>query len=138
MRWSAHQSVDEALVWLTDVESNMASEKRYDWGFVYKEHDELFGSGGLIYNEDSGLFELGYGMMQNYWGLGLATELSKAMLTFATEVLGERKIFACHAKENPASGQVLEKLGFVYQRDCAYSSFDGERVFESREYLLVV
>jgi ribosomal-protein-alanine N-acetyltransferase len=41
-----------------------------------------------------------------------------------------------HAKANPASGAVLEKLGFVYDRDDMTPHVDGVRVFDSREYYL--
>ena len=138
MRWNVYTSVDEAITWLTGVESNTASETHYDWGFVYRESNELFGSGGIVYNEKHDMLELGYCMMKQYWGLGLATEASRAMLDFAIDTLHETRFFVCHAKENPASGRVIEKLGFVYQRDGVDTSFDGKRTFETREYLLVV
>jgi ribosomal-protein-alanine N-acetyltransferase len=75
--------------------------------------------------------------MKKYWGLGLATEASRAMLTFAVDELNEKNFYARYVKENTASGRVLEKLGFVYKQDGEYSAFDG-RVFESREYFLSV
>jgi hypothetical protein len=41
-----------------------------------------------------------------------------------------------HAKANPASGRVLEKLGFVYQKDSIQPHIDGQRFFGSKDYLL--
>ena len=137
VRWNLHTSVDDTITWLTEAESNIESETHYDWGFVCKESNVLFGAGGLFYNEDHGMFELGYNMMQSYWGRGLATEAAKAMIDFAIDVLGETKLFVCHAKENLASRKVIEKLGFVYQKDGTCESYDGERVMENREYYLL-
>ena len=41
----------------------------------------------------------------------------------------------CHAKENPASGRVMEKAGFLYHHDAIDHKFDGTPV-ECRSYLL--
>jgi len=41
-----------------------------------------------------------------------------------------------HAKENHGSAKVLEKLGFVYDRDDITPHVDGTRFFDSREYYL--
>lgn len=60
------------------------------------------------------------------------------MLKFAVDELHEKEFFVRYVKENVASGRVLEKLGFMYKNDSEYSSFDGKRVFESREYFLSV
>ena len=52
------------------------------------------------------------------------------------KALGLKRVAGGHAKENPASGKVLEKLGFIYARDDFTPHVDGVRVFESREYYL--
>ena len=135
MRWSTHSSIDETITWLTASEKNIESPNVFDWLFVLKETGRPFGSGGVFYNSTHDMFELGYCMMKAAWGRGLATEAAQAVLTFATRVLGKKKFFACHAKENTASGRILEKLGFVYKNDGSYTSFDGTRTFDSREYL---
>lgn len=50
--------------------------------------------------------------------------------------LGLKKVAGGHAKENIASAKVLEKLGFVYDRDDSTPHVDGTRSFDSREYYL--
>jgi len=135
MRWNVHKSIDETIAWLTFTEANVSNESVYDWLYVIKETNEPIGSGGVFYNETRDMFEIGYCLMKRYWGVGLATEAATAMMTFTVNILNKKALFACHAKENPISGRVLEKLGFVYSSDGEYSSFDGERVFESCEYL---
>jgi len=55
--------------------------------------------------------ELGYWIGRDHWGLGYATEACWAALETA-KALGCRQIVASHFIDNPASGNVLTKLGF--------------------------
>lgn len=58
-----------------------------------------------------GAAELGYWIARDHWGQGYATEAGRAVIEIA-EMLGHRRIVASHFLDNPASGRVLEKLGF--------------------------
>lgn len=55
--------------------------------------------------------ELGYWITPDAWGRGYATEAAGAVLR-AAKALGIRRVAAGHYLDNPASGQVLRKLGF--------------------------
>lgn len=70
----------------------------------------LVGGCGIHLNED-GAPELGYWIARPYWGLGFATEAARAVMDMA-RTNGVRDIRACHFADNPASGNVLRKLGF--------------------------
>lgn len=70
----------------------------------------VIGSVGL--GESDGEAELGYWIARNYWGQGFATEAANAVLRIA-RTLGHRRLTAGHFVDNPASGRVLRKLGFV-------------------------
>jgi len=59
--------------------------------------------------------ELGYWLGVPYWGKGYATEAGREMLRFGFSDLGLNRIFASHFKHNPASGNVLRKLGMRYE-----------------------
>lgn len=39
---------------------------------------------------------------------------------------------------DPASGKVMMKVGFQYQTDGVYYSFDRKKSFECKEYLLTI
>jgi len=56
--------------------------------------------------------EIGYWIARDYWGQGFATEAARALLSIA-RTLGHGRIHARHAIDNPASGKVLRKAGFV-------------------------
>src|SRR5206468_11939592 len=59
----------------------------------------------------SGAVELGYWLARPFWGRGLATEACTALIAIA-RALGLERIEGSHFLDNPASGRVLEKLGF--------------------------
>ncbi|MXO66899.1 GNAT family N-acetyltransferase [Altericroceibacterium endophyticum] len=66
--------------------------------------------GAGISNETDGA-NLGYWIDPNWWGRGYASEAGAAMLEIAAS-LGHRRVVARHYPDNPASGRVLEKIGF--------------------------
>ena len=55
--------------------------------------------------------EIGYWIARPFWGQGFATEAGRAVLSIA-HTLGYRRVVGSHFLDNPASGRVLEKLGF--------------------------
>jgi RimJ/RimL family protein N-acetyltransferase len=63
---------------------------------------------------DFGRSELGYWLGRSYWGAGYATEAVKAALAWARDAWGRRMVMAGHFADNPASGEVLIKAGFLY------------------------
>ena len=140
--WLPHHSIDDCVAWLKEIEwkqdgaGNIIPSENYIWGFVLKETGELFGSGGLIWEEDWKLFQIGYNIMKTHWNRGYTTEAMRAILRFASENLGIKRVSGGHAKENLASAKVIEKLGFVYDKDDITPHVDGVRFFDSREYLL--
>ena len=70
----------------------------------------LIGSCGLG-RRPSGAVELGYWIARPFWGRGFATEASTALVEIA-RALRLLRLQASHFLDNPASGRVLEKLGF--------------------------
>jgi len=72
----------------------------------------LIGGCGIHLGQE-GEPELGYWIARRYWGLGFATEAARAVLNMA-RAAGVRDVRAAHFADNPASGNVLRKLGFRY------------------------
>lgn len=136
VRWCTHRSVADTIEWLKVEEENIVSDKIYQWGFVLKETGYLFGCGGINYNEQEGVFELGYNIMHKFWNQGYTTEAAKAMIEFAVKELNQKEFIACHAVENPASGAVMRKCGFVYEDNEIHTKFDGVTTFEAKKHRL--
>lgn len=59
----------------------------------------------------SGAVELGYWIAREHWGRGIATEACAALIDIA-RALRLAALEGSHFVDNPASGRVLEKLGF--------------------------
>jgi RimJ/RimL family protein N-acetyltransferase len=72
--------------------------------------------------------EIGYWLGRPFWGRGYATEAAGAVLDWAGADWGRRFIVSGHFTDNPASGQVLCKTGFLYTGEvlCRYSVARGE------------
>lgn len=58
--------------------------------------------------------ELGYMLIQEYWGKGLATEVCRSLIEFAKTQESIKEIIAKTNFDNDSSIRVLEKLGFTY------------------------
>ncbi len=104
-----------------DAEAFLARTDDLDWN-----HDARFaiehrdaGLIGMIGLERSGGLgpELGYWLGRNYWGQGYATEAARAALDWARAKGRAKVAVAGHHVDNPASGQVLCKAGFLYTGD---------------------
>lgn len=74
----------------------------------------LVGSGGVFRRRPEADWELGYWIGRPWWGRGYATEIGRALIDFSCATLGATRLVAGHYHDNPASGRVLEKLGFRY------------------------
>ncbi len=133
MRWEVHDSPAVTRAWLV---ADAQDEKTHNFGFVRKDTGALIGCGGLCWSKDHGMYELGYNIMKSCWNQGYTTEAAQALVVYARDELHQKRLFCCHAVDNPASGRVMKKAGFVYQRDGSYTNFDGTRHFACREYLL--
>ena len=72
---------------------------------------ELIGTAGLGRRPD-GPIELGYWIGRRWWNRGYATEAGRAVAAIARDSLRLPMLRAGHFLDNPASGRVLEKIGF--------------------------
>ena len=87
------------------------------------------GLGGLVFRDETlvgmiGLHAgaaggtLGYMFARAHWGQGYATEIGKALIAAGFARFDWPQIEACVFDTNPASGRVLEKLGFEETGRC--------------------
>ncbi|MGP1310366.1 MAG: GNAT family N-acetyltransferase [Phycisphaerales bacterium] len=76
-------------------------------------NDRVVGMASLDIAPEHRHAELGYTVAMEHWGKGYATEASQAVVDYGFERLGLERIHAGYYLNNPGSGRVLEKLGFV-------------------------
>lgn len=65
----------------------------------------------LYIMEDRTVAELGWVLSKAHWHRGYVTEAARAMVPYARERWGIKRIFACCDSENAASYHVMERLG---------------------------
>lgn len=92
------------------------------WVTVLKNDKKFVGWAGLAYLPEFDEVDLGYRFLPEYWGAGIATEASQAILTYGFEVLQLKKIIAIAMKENQASIRVMEKIGMQFNKIAPYNS----------------
>jgi RimJ/RimL family protein N-acetyltransferase len=109
MPWPYIQSDAE-----TFVGRCQAQDRRRDNTFVIDlEEEGVIGVLGLFTPPD-GHLEIGYWIGKPFWGRGLATEAVMGVLAWAQRDWRRKLVVAGHFADNPASGQVLIKAGFLY------------------------
>jgi ribosomal-protein-alanine N-acetyltransferase len=88
---------------------NWTLKQDYAFCILRKADDAFIGICGVHPQRD---WEMGYWLGKPYWGHGYATEMGNGLLAFGFDTLGAERLGAEWFHDNPASGRVLEKLGF--------------------------
>jgi RimJ/RimL family protein N-acetyltransferase len=97
------------------------------WAIVHRADNKVIGSIGLHHRPDESLHQegdlvLGYVLGQLYWGNGYMTEAAECLLEEAFFRWNVSRIRVSHFKENNASQRVIEKPGFLYEKDGTYNA----------------
>ncbi len=101
------------------------------WAIIDKKTNDFMGWGGFklittLTNNKSNYYDLGYRLIQSYWGKGYATECTLACIDYGFNNLLLNEIYAMADVENTASVHVLEKSGlkkiekFIYEAESHY------------------
>jgi ribosomal-protein-alanine N-acetyltransferase len=103
-----------------EIASMSAYNVQY-WPIFLLESDQFAGCAGLRpYKVDQKIYELGFHLLPEFWGRGLAQEAGRAVIAFAFERLAAEALFAGHHPANSASRRVLTKLGFQFTHEEFY------------------
>jgi [ribosomal protein S5]-alanine N-acetyltransferase len=89
------------------------------WAIRTRADNQFVGRAGLKSADASGKpeVELAYALLPEFWGRGLATEISTAILKRAFEDLGLSEVICFTLTTNTASQRVMKKLGFQFERE---------------------
>lgn len=117
--------VDDAEDFVLQVASQ--DPKRANTFLIEHEDHGPVGVIGMFQNTDA-VPEAGYWIGREFWGRGYATEALEGALVWASTRWKRRALMAGHYADNPASGRVLEKAGFLYTGETrpAFSRARGE------------
>ncbi len=93
------------------------------WVFRDKADGRFVGRAGLYNTRVGGNdeVELAYALEAEYWNRGLATEMARAILRVAFELLQMTGVVCFTLTTNRPSRRVMEKVGFEYERDAIHA-----------------
>ncbi|HEX8727187.1 MAG TPA: GNAT family N-acetyltransferase [Ktedonobacterales bacterium] len=97
----------------------------FGWVVALKASDQFVGWAIAEPMEGTVDGEVAYFLDQPYWGHGYATEATRAMVRYGFEHTDWERIVAAIMLGNSASMRVVERLGFVYERDLDYCELTG-------------
>jgi RimJ/RimL family protein N-acetyltransferase len=102
---------DDARAFIARVTDGLAKREGWCFAIVRKEDFQFIGCCGVRLKD--GRYELGYWLGKPFWNRGYCTEAVRQLLGFAFRDLGAESVQAGWLHDNPSSGHVLEKLGFL-------------------------
>lgn len=112
--WAPHKSVEESLEIIRTVFHNDTT-----WAIVLKETGRVIGAIGYGPSCDCNLPAregeptVGYWIAKPFWNRGFCTEALSLMIRIIKETAGIASLISGHFIDNPASGRVMEKCGFI-------------------------
>lgn len=92
-----------------------------------KEEGAPIGMCGLIKRDSLEDVDIGFAFLPAFWGKGYAYEAASAVMEYGRSAFGLTRLVAITSPDNHASGKLLEKLGFNFERMIKLSS-DREEI----------
>jgi len=104
-------TLTDAKLWLQGLPSREQRAEAYCFAI------ELPGTGLIggisLQKKNSDDFNLGFWLGKDFWGKGYASEAAKGIISWGQEQLQLTKLTAGYFEDNPVSGKLLQKLGFI-------------------------
>ncbi|MDA2462650.1 GNAT family N-acetyltransferase [Bacillus cereus group sp. MYBK65-1] len=107
-----HNSETETKEFVNQVlqDASKVLRSRFSFALVELEYERVVGAGEITIRDFTNREgEIGYNINPDYWGKGLAMEVTKLLITFGFEELNLHRIFATCDPRNIGSKKVLEK-----------------------------
>ena len=103
---------DDVRQWLAQGKAEWGRDS-FHFGLYPREQNASIAGVISIFSLISAAPAIGFWLGEPYWGRGLMSEAVAAMASFAFSRLGAPSLGADFFLDNPASGRVLQKNGFV-------------------------
>jgi RimJ/RimL family protein N-acetyltransferase len=97
----------------------IASYEKFGFGLYLVELMESgapVGMCGLLKRDVLEDVDIGYALIPEFWSKGYALESVSAVMSYASKVLGLKRVVAVVNPDNQSSIRLLEKLGFRFER----------------------
>lgn len=110
------KSMEDAELWYEKVVQRRRDGLSIQWAICDRHDEILYGTCLMFgYEKDSQRVEIGYGLGQDAWGKGIASEAVARMIKHAFGEMGLRRLDARVDPRNTASRRLLERLGFDHE-----------------------
>ncbi|WP_444997061.1 GNAT family N-acetyltransferase [Aliikangiella sp. IMCC44359] len=80
---------------------------------------------GLVKRKEFDSPDIGYALIPEFWGLGLASEAAKATLNYAKQKLNIERVLGLTSLGNAGSIKVLERIGLKYEKTVELPGYNG-------------
>ena len=110
------------------------------WTFTLKEakNNQLIGYGGLFdINIEGSKAEIGYGLLQEFWGQGIISEAIKKIVDFGINKMELHRIYGYIDPQNIPSIKVIEKFNFKKEGILKDDAFARNKYFDMSIYALI-
>ena len=125
MCWKASNDRKDAKEFVEFELGNLDNAQWNRWIIVLQETREIIGTCLIFYNDEEENWDISYNLGKKYWGKGYVTEAMREVMKYAVDEMKIKECIAIHAVENPASGRVMEKLGFRHEKEVPYECNGG-------------
>lgn len=121
---------EEARDWIEFVSSYWKYNAGF-WAVVHKETNQTIGWCGTwtLLEFEPGVMEIGYAIVKEFEGKGLATEAAKFALRYAFETRQALAVNAVATAENYGSHRIMQKLGMRFGGKQFFPAYNMEMVY---------
>lgn len=96
------------------------------WMVEAKQSGARIGICGLLKREVLEDVDIGYALLPEFWSRGYALESASAVLSYARDALGLKRVLAVVSPDNQSSIRLLEKIGFEFEKMVSLSENAAE------------
>src|SRR5215213_5664693 len=129
------RTIDDARRFIADRLA--ASYERFGFGLYLVELKETgapAGMCGLVKRDSLEDVDIGFAFLERFWSKGYAFESASAVMDYAQNALGLKRIVAIVSPGNPGSIKVLKKIGMDFERMIKMPGEEEEIKFFARDF----
>ncbi len=132
------EKLEDAMDLINMIQSRLEINDGCNWAITLKGNPKLIGFiGHYRIKWEHFRSEIGYMLLQEYHGKGIATEAIKLMIDFGFNQMGMHSLEGVIDPKNIASARVLEKNGFVKEAHFTENEFYDGKFLDGAIYSLV-
>lgn len=123
----------EAGEFFNKIQEKYIEDGHSFWAVMRKSDEVFLGICGLLKQVIGGKeeTEVGYRLLDRFWGNGYGTEAAAGCIEYARSVLGRKSVISLISEVNRPSIRVAQKNGLIYEREAIFHGL-AHRVYRKR------